>query len=166
MVEQIAGPAEKLLPQLEVVLTAPEEVGDREELGVGERDQEVLAQEDVELGGVQAADALVVEGEVQDDEEVLGVLVDLRPLPLGEHVLDVELVEAEALGEKRDLERAGPLGVDSGQPVSGELGDARLGPLDDVARGAAGSSAPKACERGPCHRYSAVRPVASRSTRF
>ena len=68
-------------------------MGHREELGVRERDQEVLAEEDVELGGVQAADGLVVEGEVKDDEEVRRVLVDLRTLSLRENVLHVELVK-------------------------------------------------------------------------
>ena len=106
VVEEVAGAPEELLPQLGVVLAAPEEVGDREQLDVRQRDEEVLAEEDVELGGVQAPDGLVVEGEVEDDEEVLGVLVDLRPLPLGEDVLDVELVEAEALGQVRHLEGA------------------------------------------------------------
>ena len=90
---------------------------------------------------------------MEDDEEVVRVLVDLGPLPLGEDVLDVELVEAEALGEVGDLEGAGPVGVDPGQAVSGELGDAGLGPLDDVARYAAGSSAPEAWERRPGHWY-------------
>ena len=98
---------------------------------------------------------------MQDDEQVVRVLVDLRPLPLGEDVLDIELVEAEALGEVGDLERPRALGVDPGQPVNGKLGDARLGPLDDVARVAADSSSPKAWERGPCHGYSVGRPVAS-----
>ena len=97
----------------------------------GERDEEVLAEEDVELGRVQPLDRLVVDREVEDDEEVLRVLVDLRPLPLREDVLDVELVEAEALGEIRGLERPRLVDVDPGEPVSGELGDPRLGPLDD-----------------------------------
>ncbi len=81
---------------------------------------------------------------MEDDEEVFGVLVDLRPLPLGEDVLHVELVEAEALGEVGDLEGVGAVGVDPGQAVSRELGDAGLGPLDDIARYAAGSSSPEA----------------------
>jgi hypothetical protein len=38
---------------------------------------------------------------VEDHEDVLGVLVDLRPLPLREDVLDVELVEAEPLAPGR-----------------------------------------------------------------
>ena len=101
---------------------------------------------------------------MEDDEEVLGVLVDLRTLALGEDVLDVELVEAEALGQVGNLEGARPLAVHPGQAVSGKLGDARLGPLDDIARSNAGSSSPEAWERGPCHRYSAGRRVASPGT--
>jgi hypothetical protein len=128
-------------------------VADRAQLDVRQGDEEVLADEDVQLGGVQPADGLVVEREVEDDEEVLGVLVDLGPLAPGEDVLDVELVEAEALGQLGDLEGARPLGVHPGQAVSGKLGDARLGPLDNIARSTAGSSSPEAWERGPCHRY-------------
>jgi len=60
-----------------------------------------VTDEDVELGGVQALDGLVVDREVQYAEEVLGVLVDLRPLALREDVLEVERVPAEALGEGR-----------------------------------------------------------------
>ncbi len=90
---------------------------------------------------------------MEDEEEVFGVLVDLRPLPLGEDVLDVQLMEAEAIGEIGDLEGAGPLRVNPAQALSGELGDAWLGPLDDVARSTAGSSSPEAWERRPCHRY-------------
>ena len=107
VVEQVARAlGEQLVAQRGVLLAAVEEVRDRVQLDVGEQDQEVLADEDVELGGVQALDGLVVEREVEDDEEVVRVLVDLRPLPLREDVLDVELVEAEALGDERRLLRA------------------------------------------------------------
>ena len=60
------------------------------ELDVRQRDEVVRAEEDIELGRVQTLDRLVVDGEVEDGKEVLRVLVDLRPLPLREHVLDVE----------------------------------------------------------------------------
>ena len=90
---------------------------------------------------------------MQDDEEVVLVLVDLRALPLREHVLDVELVEAKPIGEEDRLERARLVYVDPGESVSGKLGDAGLGPLDNVARGAAGSSTPDAGQSRPCHWY-------------
>ena len=100
VVEEVAGALrEELASQLLVALAAAEEPRDGKELDVRERDQEVRAEEDVELGRVQPLDALVVDREVEDDEEVARVLVDLRPLALREDVLDVELVEAEALGE-------------------------------------------------------------------
>ena len=73
-----------------------------------ERDEVVGADEDVELGGVQALDRPVVDREVEDGEEValVGVVVDLRPLALRHDVLDVERMPAEALGELlRALER-------------------------------------------------------------
>ena len=73
-----------------------------------QRDEVVGADEDVELGGVQALDRPVVDREVEDAEQValVGVVVDLRPLALREHVLDVERMPAEALGELLRLRRA------------------------------------------------------------
>ena len=44
-------------------------------------------------------------------------------------------METEALGERGRLEDAGTIEVNSGQAVSGELGDARLGVLDRLDRG-------------------------------
>ena len=66
---------------------------------VRDRDEVVRADEDVELGSVQPLDRLVVDGEVEDDEEiaVLLVVVDLRALTLRDDVLDVERMPAEAL---------------------------------------------------------------------
>jgi len=66
-----------------------------------------VADEDVELGGVQALDGLVVDREVQDAEEVFGVLVDLRPLALRENVLEVKRMPAEALRESGRFLMAG-----------------------------------------------------------
>ena len=113
-----------------------------------------MAEEDVELGRVQPLDRLVVDREVEDDEEVLGVLVDLRPLALREDVLDVELVEAEALGELGRLGEVGCVDVNPGEAVSGELGDPRL------ARSTTSPAAPRArpspnavWKSGPCHGY-------------
>ena len=57
--------------------------------------------EDVELGGVQAPDGLVEAGEVQDDEEVVVVLVDLRALVARVDVLVVEMMELEVLLQPR-----------------------------------------------------------------
>ena len=92
---------------------------DREQLDVRERDEEVGAEEEVELGRVQPLDRLVVAGEVEHAEEVLGVLVDLRPLALREDVLEVERVPAEALGELVRLVGVGRVEVDPGQAVGG-----------------------------------------------
>ena len=57
------------------------------------------------------------------------------------------LVEAEALGQVADLEGHGTVRVNPGQPVSGRLGDAGLGPLFDGAR-RRGAPASEAWERG------------------
>ena len=83
----------------------------------GQRDEEVGTHEDVQLGGVEAAHGLVEHREVQDDEEVLGVLVDLRALVARGHVLVVERMELEVLLEPRAVDRAGPLDVDPPQPM-------------------------------------------------
>ena len=90
---------EDLLAQLLVLAAALEQVLDRLQRLVGDRDQEVGADEDVELARVQPPDRAIEDREVQDDEEVIGVLVDLRPLVAREDVLEVEGVELEVLLE-------------------------------------------------------------------
>jgi hypothetical protein len=60
---------------------------------------------------------------VEDDEEIalVDVVVDLRSLALGEDVLDVERVPAEAPCEHPCRERVGRVEVDPGQPCGAEL---------------------------------------------
>ena len=91
-----------------------------------------MAEEDVELGGVQTLDGLVVDREVEDDEEVVGVLVDLRTLALREHVLDVQRVPLEPLGELFGRSRVRHGEVDPGETVRAELSEPRLGPRGDL----------------------------------
>ena len=119
---------------------------------VRQRDQVIRPEEDVELACVEPADRLVVDREVQNREEValLDVVVDLRPLPLGENVLDVECVPAEAVGEPFDLLFRRRVEVDPRQPTRLEL--AETPPLsrrrdDDVAGAARTSDAGKARHR-------------------
>jgi hypothetical protein len=69
---------------------------------------------------------------VEDDEQVVRVLVDLRPLTPREDVLDVERMPAEALREGLGLLLAGGVGVDPREPVRGELGEPRLRLRDDL----------------------------------
>src|SRR5215210_5138074 len=141
VVQEVAGTLrEELVAQRLVRLAAAEEPRDRQQLDVRQRDEVVVAEEEVELAGVEALDRRVVDGEVEDDEEVLRVFVELRPRPFREHVLLVELVPAEAVGELLQRVRVDSLEVDPGQAVSGDLLDARLnagaeisGPGTDVA---------------------------------
>ena len=69
---------------------------------------------------------------MEDAEQVVGVLVDLRPLALRQDVLDVERVPAEALGKLHCDLVAGGVEADPGEAVGGELsrlaarGDDRL----------------------------------------
>ena len=93
-----------------------------------------MADEDVELGGVQALDGLVVDREVQDAEEVFGVLVDFRPLALRENVLEVERVPAEPLGKGGRFLLAGIVEVNPGQAVRVELCNAPLRACGGVPR--------------------------------
>ena len=116
----------------------------------------VAAEQIVELAGVQAADGLVVDREVEDGEEVAadaalvaGVEVDLRPLAAGENVLDVERVPAEAACELLRLLRRRREEVDPGDSVARELGDARPR-VDDRS---SGRSAARTDARQVGHRY-------------
>ena len=122
LVEQVAGAlGEQLVAQLLVGAAALEQVLDGLQRLVGQRDQVVGPDEQVELGGVQARDGLVVAREVQDDEQVVVVLVDLRALVAREDVLVVEGVELEALLEPRLVDGARALDVDPAQ--AGRLDD-------------------------------------------
>ena len=97
-----------------------------------------MPEEEVELGGVQPLDGLVVDREVEDDEQVavVLVLVDLRPLALGDDVLDVERVPLEALGEHLRRVSVRRDDVDPGEAASAELVDERGRRDDDLARAA------------------------------
>jgi hypothetical protein len=63
---------------------------------------------------------------VQHREQVIRVVVDLRPLPAREHVLEVERVPAETRGQTGDDVVVERLEVDPGEPFGGELSDAGL----------------------------------------
>ena len=60
-----------------------------------------MADEDVELRRIESLNGLVVDGEVEDAEEVALVLVvvDLGALALRDDVLDVQRVTAESFRE-------------------------------------------------------------------
>ncbi len=62
---------------------------------------------------------------MEDAEEVavVDVVVDLRPLALGEDVLDVERVPPEPLAQLVDRVRIELLDVDPGQAAGGDLSD-------------------------------------------
>ena len=152
LVEQPAGAlGEEALTKLGVLFAAPEQARDRQQLDVGQRDEVVGAEEEVELRRVQALDRLVVDREMDDAEEIVRVLVDLRPLPLREHVLDVERVPAEALRERVRGLRIGVVEMNPGQPARGEL--ERVAFSERAVRDRAGAvpSPPDARQAG--HRY-------------
>jgi hypothetical protein len=58
---------------------------------------------------------------VEDPEQVIRVLVDLRALSLRENVLDVERMPPEALGELGCHVLVRSVEVDPGEAVGGEL---------------------------------------------
>src|SRR4051794_18781441 len=135
VVEQVPRPLrEELVAKLLVLLTAAEEPRYRQELDVRQRDEVVGPDEEVELGRVQPLDVLVVDREVEDAEEVVRVVVDLRALAAREDVLEVEGMPAIALGEGRGLLQRGGVEVDPGEAVVVELGDARLRPCGGFPR--------------------------------
>ena len=88
-----------------LVRAALEQVLDRLQRLVRQRDQEVGPDEEVELGRVEPGDLLVEAREVQDDEQVVVVLVDLRALVAREDVLVVERVELEVLLQPGAVDR-------------------------------------------------------------
>ena len=102
---------------------ALEQVLDRLQRLVRDRDHVAGADEEVELAGAEPAGGAVEDGEVEDDEEVVVVDVDLRPLVAGEDVLEVERVEVEVLLEPGALQRARVLDVDPAQAGSVDLLD-------------------------------------------
>src|SRR5205085_6886916 len=105
------------------LLAAAEQPRNREELDVRDRHEVVRPEEDVELGGVQPLDRLVVAREVEDREEVVGVVVDLRPLAAREDVLTVERMPIEPLGELADDVAVDGLQVDPAEAAGAELSD-------------------------------------------
>ena len=135
LVQQPARAApEEVLAELLVLRAAPEQPRDRPQLDRRQRDEVVGAEERVELAGVEAADRLVVDGEVEDGEEVglalLGVHVHLGALAPRHHVLDVERMPAEPRRERERLLLRRRLEVDPGQAGVLKLSDAR--PLRDL----------------------------------
>src|SRR5581483_2196267 len=148
-VEEEARPlGEELVAELLLLPAALEQVGDRLQRLVRNRDEVVRANEDVELAGVQAPDGAVEDREVQHDEQVLGVLVDLRALVAREDVLEVERVEPELLLEPGALEGGRTLDVDPAEPLGRDrldvglaLGGLRRG--RDQVTGAAGPAQPR-----------------------
>ena len=84
LVEQAAGAlCEELLAVGVVRLAAGEQPRDREQLARREGDEIVLADEDVELGGVEPLHGLVEDREVEDGEEVLRRPRSRRPSAAG-----------------------------------------------------------------------------------
>ena len=125
LVQQVARALrEDLLAQVVLLAVALEHRRQGRQRDVRERDQVVGAQEEVELGGQDAPRVLVEQREVQNDEDVVVVLVELRALVARVDVLVVERVEVEMLLEPVAIGAARRLDVDPAQP----------GRLDDVGR--------------------------------
>ena len=146
--------AEQLVAQALVLLQPGEETRDGQELDVRDGDEVVRAEEEVELAGVQPLDALVVRREMENAEQVavVDVVVDLRALPLGEDVLDVERMPAESCAECVDRLRVdGRVEVDPGEAVGAELSDAWFRARCDRLCEAARSRPPDAGQAW--HRY-------------
>ncbi len=90
---------------------------------------------------------------MEDAEEVtlVGVVVDLRALPLGENVLDVQWMPAEACAQLVDALGIERVEVDPGEPAGGELSDAWFRARKDRLCEPARPRPPDAGQAG--HRY-------------
>src|SRR6201996_3308071 len=134
-VEQVARAArEELLAELLFLAAALEQVLDRLQRLVRDRDEEVGADEEVELTGAEPLGGTVEDREVQDAEQVLVVDVDLRPLVAREDVLEVERVEVEVLLEPGALKGTRMLDVDPTKATPLDLLDPRCLGLNDLGR--------------------------------
>src|SRR6201992_1713616 len=134
-VEQVARAArEELLAELLFLPAALEQVLDRLQRLVGDRDEEVGADEEVELARAEPLRRAVEDGQVEDAEQVLVVDVDLRPLIAGENILEVERVEVEVLLEPGALQGPRMLDVHPAQTAPLDLLDPRCLRLSDLGR--------------------------------
>jgi hypothetical protein len=95
--------ADTVLGEVGVVVPAPDERVDRQVRRLANGDEVPLRREDSELGGDQLPRVMVEADGVQRDEDVVVVMVELGALPLVQCVLDRERVEAELLGDDREL---------------------------------------------------------------
>ena len=125
LVEQVARALrERRLAQVRLLAVALEHRGQRRERDVREGDQVVRPHEQVHLRGQDPRGLLLVEREVQDDEDVVVVLVQLRAVVARVDVLEVERVEVEVGLQPVAIGRARRFDVDPADP----------GRLDDVGR--------------------------------
>ncbi len=117
LVEDVAGALREPLGPLLGVLRQPfEDLLHRLQGYVRQRDEVVAPDKRIQLGRVEALGVLVVPGEVEDDEEVVVVVVDLRALAPRSDILEVELVERELRIEPGDVSGGRRLDLDPAQP--------------------------------------------------
>src|SRR5205807_444948 len=109
-----------------------EEARYRQQLDARQGDQVIGTEEEVELGRVQPLDRLVVDRKVENAEEVLRIVVDLRPLTPREHILDVERVPVESVCERLRFLELGRVEVDPGQAVAVKLSESGARTCDDL----------------------------------
>ena len=80
-------------------------------------DEEVLADEDVQLAEVDLFRGVEVARRPQHDEESVAVALQLRTLVCFEGVLDRELVQVELVGQRTEFGCRGALQADPGHAV-------------------------------------------------
>ncbi len=114
---------------------APDHLVDGEVLVLPDGDQGVAGDEDVDLHGVQPA--LFEVQPVDGDEQVVVVDVHLRPLVVGEDVLDGQLVQPQFLADQRQVGRRGGAQIEPDRVprighMVGDLLDGEAFPLEDA----------------------------------
>ncbi len=166
-VKQVARPVgEELGPAVLVLGDAIEEAGELHEPFVGQRDDVVRADEEIQLDGLETPGRLVVAGEVENDEEVVVVDVHLGPLVARDEVLEGERVEVEVLGQPLPLGEPRALDVDPAQPVVLDGRDRRrcLSRRLGLDAGARGPGQPRADRPEPAAPHLARTRVSSASS--
>ena len=119
-VEQPARPFSHVALGKGLILLATGEEGlQRLEPAIVHHDQEVGANEEIDLAGRTDAPLVVEYGEMHHDEEIVLVLVDFGALALAQHVVEVQRVKAEPAPQHIDVLRRRVFDVHPGYVVIG-----------------------------------------------
>ena len=92
--------------------------GEVRRLGVPDRDDEVLAEEHVQLAELDLLEFVHVPGRAEHHEQGVAVAFEFRPLVCGDRVLDGERVQIELAARARSAPSLGPVEPDPRETVA------------------------------------------------